>query len=394
MNFVKWMCRSLKKIWLFAFVIVLSFNFLYKVHASDKPKLNLASESAVLVDSTTGKVLYEKNAFKRLYPASLTKIATAIYAIENGNLNDTVTISKNVENTDGTRVYLVAGEKVTLKHLLQGLLINSGNDAGVAIAEYMNGSIPKFASQLNQYLVDKIGVSATNFVNPHGLFDENHYTTAYDLAKITNYAIKNDIFKQIFGTKELEWNGEGWQTTLFTHHLILKGEIEYKEVTGGKTGYVDQSGQTLATTAENDKIHLTVIIMNAKSKNDAYNDTKKLLDYGFNHFETSTLAKGVTFKVGEEIFEAPKDIEYTKPLNGTVSEDILDDGMLQISDRSGDTLDTLKLTPMKVKAAETKPEVTEKQTTQPSKNWSLYFVIFAFLLILTVIIKKINQKRM
>lgn len=394
MNFVKWMCRSLKKIWLFAFVSVLSFNFLYKVHASDKPKLNLASESAVLVDSTTGKILYEKNAFKRLYPASLTKIATAIYAIENGNLNDMVTISKNVENTDGTRVYLVAGEKVTLKHLLQGLLINSGNDAGVAIAEYMNGSIPKFASQLNQYLVDKIGVSATNFVNPHGLFDENHYTTAYDLAKITNYAIKNDIFKQIFGTKELEWNGEGWQTTLFTHHLILKGEIEYKEVTGGKTGYVDQSGQTLATTAENDKIHLTVIIMNAKSKNDAYNDTKKLLDYGFNHFETSTLAKGVTFKVGEEIFEAPKDIEYTKPLNGTVSEDILDDGMLQISDRSGDTLDTLKLTPMKVKAAENKPEVTEKQTTSPSKNWGLYFVIFAFLLILTVIIKKINQNRM
>ncbi|MDH5159686.1 D-alanyl-D-alanine carboxypeptidase family protein [Heyndrickxia oleronia] len=384
----------MKKIWLFAFVSVLSFNFLYKVHASDKPKLNLASESAVLVDSTTGKILYEKNAFKRLYPASLTKIATAIYAIENGNLNDMVTISKNVENTDGTRVYLVAGEKVTLKHLLQGLLINSGNDAGVAIAEYMNGSIPKFASQLNQYLVDKIGVSATNFVNPHGLFDENHYTTAYDLAKITNYAIKNDIFKQIFGTKELEWNGEGWQTTLFTHHLILKGEIEYKEVTGGKTGYVDQSGQTLATTAENDKIHLTVIIMNAKSKNDAYNDTKKLLDYGFNHFETSTLAKGVTFKVGEEIFEAPKDIEYTKPLNGTVSEDILDDGMLQISDRSGDTLDTLKLTPMKVKAAENKPEVTEKQTTSPSKNWGLYFVIFAFLLILTVIIKKINQNRM
>ena len=334
MNFVKWMCRSLKKIWLFAFVIVLSFNFLYKVHASEKPILNLASESAVLVDSTTGKVLYEKNAFKRLYPASLTKIATAIYAIENGNLNDTVTISKNVENTDGTRVYLVAGEKVTLKHLLQGLLINSGNDAGVAIAEYMNGSIPKFASQLNQYLVDKIGVSATNFVNPHGLFDENHYTTAYDLAKITNYAIKNDIFKQIFGTKELEWNGEGWQTTLFTHHLILKGEIEYKEVTGGKTGYVDQSGQ------------------------------------------------------------APKDIEYTKALNGNVSEDILDDGMLQISDRSGDTLDTLKLTPMKVKAAETKSEVTEKQTTSPSKNWGLYVVIIAFLLILTVIIKKINQKRM
>ena len=106
------------------------------------------------------------------------------------------------------------------------------------------------------------------------------------------------------------------------------------------------------------------------------------------------LAKGVTFKVGEEIFEAPKDIEYTKPLNGTVSEDILDDGMLQISDRSGDTLDTLKLTPMKVKAAETKSEVTEKQTTSPSKNWGLYVVIIAFLLILTVIIKKINQKRM
>lgn len=363
------------------------------VEAKEKTKLSLASVSAILVDSTTGRVLYEKNAYERMYPASLTKIATAIYAIETGHLDDQIIIGKNVEQTDGTKVYLVEGEKVTLKHLLQGLLINSGNDAGVAIAEYLSGSVSTFAEQLNKFLVDTVGVSATHFVNPHGLFDKDHYTTSYDLAKITNYAIQNETFRQIFGTKELKWNGQDWKTTLITHHLMLKGEIDYKEVTGGKTGYVDQSGQTLATTAENDHIHLTVIVMNAKSKREAYNDTKKLLNYGFKHFETSSLPKGAMFKIGEEVYKIPKEIVFTKPLNGVVSENVSNKGMLKIIDNKGVSLDSFQLSPIKVEASENYHESVINSDKSSNKNWLLYLVFsLIIIVVLGSMIKKLLSK--
>ncbi|WP_246483968.1 D-alanyl-D-alanine carboxypeptidase family protein [Heyndrickxia vini] len=369
----------MKKYIIVLFVLCLSFHICMKVEAASPKKLSLASKSAILLDSTTGRVLYEKNGYERMYPASLTKIATAIYALENGNLNDIVTISKNAEHTDGTKVYLVEGEQVTLKHLIQGLLINSGNDAGVAIAEHMSGSVSKFTKNLNAFLVDKVGVSATHFVNPHGLFSKNHYTTSYDLAKITNYAMKNKTFRQIFGTKELNWNGKEWKTLLISHHLMLKGEMEYKEVTGGKTGYVNESGQTLATTAKNKNIKLTVITMNAKTKYEAYNDTKKLLDYGFKYFETSSLPKGTMFKKGEEMYKLPDKITFTKPIFGGVSEQVSNSGILKVTDRKGFSLESFQLAPIKVKAEE-KEILTDMSKETDKKNWYYYPIAFLILI--------------
>jgi serine-type D-Ala-D-Ala carboxypeptidase (penicillin-binding protein 5/6) len=352
--------------------MIVTFSYINRVDAeADSPNLRISSEAAVLVDSETGKILFEKNADKKLYPASLTKIATAIFAIEYGNLNDVITISKNAENTDGTRVYLVGGEQVTLKHLLQGLLINSGNDAGVAIAEYLCGDVHSFASKLNRFLQQKVGVGATHFVNPHGLFDKDHYTTASDLAKITDYALKNGTFREIFGTKELKWDGEGWHTTLITHHLMLKGELPYPEVTGGKTGYVDQSGQTLATTAENQNIHLTVITMDAKSKRDEYQDTKQLLDYGFQHYKTATLPKDSTFIYENKMFKTQKNLFYTAPLHSSISKRISKSGMLDIVDKTGALLNSFQLSEKKVVAAETYP-VKEDSTDKNRKQWILY----------------------
>ncbi|MBL5767296.1 D-alanyl-D-alanine carboxypeptidase [Heyndrickxia sporothermodurans] len=364
----------MKKCVMIMFVLCLSLHISMNVEAVSPKKLSLASKSAILVDSTTGRVLYEKNGYERMYPASLTKIATAIYALENGNLNDIVTISKNVEHTDGTKVYLVEGEQVTLKHLIQGLLINSGNDAGVAIAEHMSGSVSEFAKNLNTFLMDKVGVSATHFVNPHGLFAKNHYTTAYDIAKITNYAMKNKTFRQIFETKELSWNGKEWKTVLITHHLMLKGELEYKEVTGGKTGYVNESGQTLATTAENKNIRLTVITMDAKTKSEAYNDTKKLLDYGFKYFVTSSLPKGMTYKKGEEIYIIPHKIMFTKLINSNVSEHVSKNGELKITDRKGMSLESFQLSPIKVKAEE-KENTRDTLKESDKKKWYSYPLI-------------------
>ncbi len=203
--------------------------------ASDTGPPSLTSKAAVMMDADTGDILFAKHANDAMYPASLTKIATAIYAIENGDLDSIAMVSEKARNIDGTRVYLEKGEKVTLKKLIQGLLINSGNDAGVAIAEHLSGSVDKFASDLNAYLKKKVGVQDTHFENPHGLFDPDHVTTASDLAKITQYAIRNDVFRNIFGTVELEWNGASWDTTLLTHHKMMR-QMPYEGVTGGKTG--------------------------------------------------------------------------------------------------------------------------------------------------------------
>ncbi|WP_188456956.1 D-alanyl-D-alanine carboxypeptidase family protein [Virgibacillus oceani] len=235
----------------------------------------LVSKSAIMIDSKTGRVLYQKNASAQMYPASLTKIATAIYAIETGDLDDTVTVSKKARNTAGTRVYLNEGEQVTLKKLLQGMLINSGNDAGVAIAENLSGNINQFSLDINGYLKNVIGVQNTHFENPHGLFNPNHVTTAEDLAKITQYAMKNETFRNIFGTKKLKWNGDAWDTTLITHHKLMR-QIPYEGITGGKTGFVPQSGFTLATTAERGDLSLIVITLNSYLESAAYNDTINL----------------------------------------------------------------------------------------------------------------------
>lgn len=337
-------------------------------------QVNVKSESAVLLDSETGAVLFAKNPNEKLYPASLTKIATAIYAIEKGNLNDVVTISDNAANVEGTRVYLNAGEKVTLKKLIQGMLINSGNDAAIAVAEHLDGNVPQFAQNLNSYLLTKIGVKNTHFTNPNGLYDPDHYTTAMDLARITNYAMKNPVFAEIFGTKQLKWEGQSWNTTLITHHRMLKGEIPYPGITGGKTGYVDQSKQTLATTADNGKLKLTAIELKGNTKKEIYNDTIHLLDYGFAGFKHETLSQSQTFEQGKRQFNPSVSTLITKPLQGARL-DLGKPGLLEIKNQEGQTIQTVRLT------AKRKNELQNKHkpiaTQAPNMNVLYGIALFA-----------------
>src|SRR5699024_4805538 len=157
--------------------------------ANSKEKPNLLSEAAILIDVKSGQILYDKNPKKQMYPASITKIVTGIMAIEEANLNDFVSVSQETTEAQGRRAELVAIEKVESRRLVQALLINSGNDAGTAIAEYFSGSESGFAARMNDFVKAKIGIIDSNFTNPHGLFDENHYTTAYDMAMISQYAM-------------------------------------------------------------------------------------------------------------------------------------------------------------------------------------------------------------
>lgn len=228
-----------------------------------------------------------------MYPASITKMITGIIAIEEGDLTELVSVSKEATEVIGTRVYLLENEEVELKRLVKGLLINSGNDAGTAIAEHFAGSERNFSAKMNEFVKTNIGIMDSNFTNPHGLFDENHYTTAYDMAKIAQYAMENEVFKEIVGTKELEWTGEGWETTLYNHHRLL---WDYEGVTGIKNGYVSKSGFTLVTSAKRDGVELIAVTLNAPSSQDAYNDTTALMNYGFENVSPQQPTGGQTFE--------------------------------------------------------------------------------------------------
>lgn len=333
--------------------------------AAENGQLDLKSKGAVLLDSDTGAVLFAKNADKKMYPASLTKIATAIYAIEKGNLDSIVTVSANAVRQDGTRVYLDEGEKITLKQLIQGMLVNSGNDAAVAIAEHLDGSVEQFAVNLNTYLKTTVGVSNTHFINPNGLFDKNHYTTAMDLAIITNYAIKNPVFAEIFGTKVLKWKGQSWKTNILTHHRMLKGEFKYPEVTGGKTGYTVKAKQTLATTAANPKIRLTAVVLNSEQPRDKYDDTAVLFDYGFKNFQHATLMQGESYPIDNKEYFPEKNTLITESVKGSTRV-INNQGILSIKNNNNGQV--IQLVSLKYKEPVPEKVVVKKETSAEKKE--------------------------
>ncbi len=313
---------------------------IYAQSNDETPKLH--SKSAIVLEASSGKVLFEKKAMKEMYPASLTKIATAIYAIEKGDMEDIVTVSKKARHIEGTTVYLEEGEQVTLEKLVQGLLINSGNDAAVAIAEHLSGNEKQFSSDLNEYLQKEVGVSNTHFKNSHGLFNKKHVTTATDLAKITQYAMNNSLFREIFGTKELKWVGESWDTTLLTHHLLMD-EIPYEGITGGKTGFVNQSGFTLATTASRNNLDVIVITMKSNFKSEMYEDTTKLLDYAFDTYKTSQINAGTIYHIEDEEYKTTKDLKYTYEKGDHIHTEIQHGGILQMKNQDGETITSFAL---------------------------------------------------
>ncbi|KAF0817072.1 D-alanyl-D-alanine carboxypeptidase [Bacillus sp. ZZV12-4809] len=363
--------------------------------AEETAEPEIISEAAIVTDSESGAVLYGKNADKKMYPASLTKIATAIYAIENGDLNDMVTISKKAAETEGTRVYLEEGEQVPLKKLIQGMLINSGNDAAWGIAEHLDGNIQTFSENLNRYLEEKAGLKNTHFINPHGLYDDNHYTTAADLANLTNYALKNETFRKIYGTKELKWTGKSWDTTIFTHHRMLKGEVPFEGVTGGKTGFVDEAKQTLATSAENDSIKLTAIVLKADYKRDIYNDTKNLLNYGYSNFETAALSSTEVFPSdGKTYTTGGETIPITLP-KGDYEENITAKGKLQIKDETGRIIQSVKL--VEDKQDEVVSSQLNNTADEPEKETTGYYgkaglTLFLFGVFILVLRKNLKEK--
>lgn len=348
---------------------------------SQLPSVDVTSESAILMDAKSGQVLYEKNAEHQMYPASITKIATAIYAIEKGDLEDIVTVSRDAREVEGTRVYLEEGEQVPLKKLIQGLLINSGNDAAIAIAEHLEGSVEAFAFKMNKYLNENIGLTDTNFENPHGLFHPNHVTTAADMAKITQYAMENKEFREIFSTVKLKWKGESWDTTLLNHHKLMRG-TPYEGITGGKTGFVNQSGHTLVTTTKRGNFHLIAVTLKAPSSTAAFNDTVQLLDYGYQNYKAFTLTKGSTFhtKKGKK-YELTKNLYYTLLNSDQLKGRVTKNGLLQVSNQEKELLTSIQL--KKASDADA-AEFEQASSGRTNKLYIFFLIALAFSLGLVV----------
>lgn len=277
----------MKKLSIYLFVFTLLFTALPNV-SSAKPSLSAAS--SILMEQKSGRVLYEDDAHEIRRIASITKIMTAIIAIESGKLHEKVKMSERAVNTEGSSIYLKEGTEMKLEDLLYGLMLRSGNDAAVAIAEHVGGSVEGFVLLMNQK-AEQLGMENTSFANPHGLDDhEDHYSTAYDMALLTKYAMENEKFRVISGTKvhkvvhpdpDSQWDIE-WRNK----NRLLTDKYPY--CTGGKTGYTKRANRTLVTTATKGSLDLIAVTLDAPND---WEDHINMYEYGFSTYKQVNIAK-------------------------------------------------------------------------------------------------------
>lgn len=293
---------------------VIAFLLLFFVFVFNTSKVyatpNILCETAVLIDANTGTILAEKNANKKMYPASLTKIMTAILAIEMGELSDVIKVDDDTPyEIEGSHIALEPGEVLTLKDMLYAVMLPSANDAALAIAKHYGGTEEEFIKLMNNK-AKELGAYNTNFENPHGLHDDNHYTTAADLALITKYAMQNETFRKIVATDRYEIKPTNKKTEIRyfanlnklvhntgSNQIYVDGAYispEYEYATGVKTGYTPEASNTLVASAEKNGTELIAVAMNGISL-EMYQDAHNLFNYGFDGYESATLINKNTF---------------------------------------------------------------------------------------------------
>lgn len=304
------------------------------VHNPETPNIELNSKAAVLIDATTGAILFEKNANEKMYPASITKILTGYLAAQNGNLEDTITVSQKAVDTmgeGGSNIGLVPGEKITLEDGLYGVMLESANEVCGAIAEHISGSIEEFVNLMNK-TAQEVGAKNTHFANPHGFHNDNHYTTAYDMALITKLALTNSDFELIWGTPSHKIPETNLNVERYLNHkdkmLRSSSEFFYPDILGGKTGFTDEAGNTLVSYAERDNAKIIAVVLKADDRNQSYNDTTKLLDYGFSLYdEIDTIISQQNYKITKDVFQTYKDKTYRL---GSVNIGVLEDFQISL----------------------------------------------------------------
>ena len=252
-------------------------------NATDIPNIN--SRAAIVIDRNSKAILYGKSETEQRKMASTTKIMTAIVVLENANLSDIVTISKKAANTGGSVLRIKTGDKISVCDLLYGLLLVSGNDTAVALAEHVGGSIEGFADMMNKKAAE-LGLTNTHYVTPHGLDDDNHYTTAYELAVLTDYALNNKTFYNYVATKSYTININGYPKTLRNTNELL-GNLD--GVYGVKTGFTNGANRCLVTSCKRGNLDIICIVLGADSKKFRTQDSIKLIEYCFSNYEVINL---------------------------------------------------------------------------------------------------------
>ncbi|NLJ89507.1 MAG: D-alanyl-D-alanine carboxypeptidase [Clostridiales bacterium] len=259
----------------------------YSVWSKDFP--TISADAAIVMEAETGSILYGKNIHNKYYPASITKILTTLIALENSSMNEIVTFSRDAVfnvDLDSSRIGIDVGEELSMEQALYGIMLESANEVSYAVAEHVGGDINTFIDMMNQK-ARSLGANNSNFMNPHGLPDENHYTTPYDMALISKAAIQNNEFREITNSRTYvipPTNIQEETRYLANHHKFIKKDIHYDGAIGGKTGWTRASMYTLVTFAKRDGMTLISVIMSCPNAKDQYKDTANLLNYAFDNF--------------------------------------------------------------------------------------------------------------
>lgn len=290
-------------------LIIFIIGFSLPAYGETKP-LNppsVSAETAIVIEAESGKIIYEKKADQKAYPASITKILTALLAVEQGDLDKKVKVSDNAAGVEGSSIYLEKGELIPLKDLVYGLMLRSGNDAAIAIAEEVGGTKEGFVDMMNTR-VQEIGAVNTHFMNPNGLHDDDHYTTAHDMALISREAMKNSAFREV--AKAKSWNadrGVGKYNYFYNKNKVV---YQYDGGTGIKIGFTKTAGRTLVASSERDGMELICVVLNAP---DWFNDTYHLMDYGYAQYEKSVIAQGEKALKAVKVLQGEKDHVFIGP---------------------------------------------------------------------------------
>lgn len=281
----------------------------------------ISAESAILMDANTGVILYAKNIHEKCYPASTTKLLTCLLAMDKGSLDDMVSFSHEAVFSvpgDGSNMGMDEGESLPLEQCLYGIMVASANEVANAVGEYISGSITEFVADMNEYAA-QLGCTDSHFMNTNGLQDDDHYTSAYDLALISSHYFQNEMLCKIGNTARYHFEASATQPDDFyviNKHRLINGEIPYDGVVGGKTGYTDEARQTLVTCAEQNGMKLICVVFKEESPQQ-FTDTVELFNYGFNNFQVMNISENEDkyqieasgfLQTGNDIFGSSKPI--------------------------------------------------------------------------------------
>lgn len=308
------------RVWIPILALCLLFP-LFSISGTAEASLSpsVSAQSAILIEAESGTVVFSKNAEQRLPMASTTKIATALTALRLSSPDRLITVDAGAVGVEGSSVYLSEGEQLTLEQLLYALMLESANDAAVAIAIGVSGSEEAFVEEMNR-LASELGLKDTHFVNPHGLDDEAHYTTSYELAILTSHALQNDLLRTVVSTRKatIPHAGNEGARLLINHNKLLR---LYDPCIGVKTGFTKRSGRCLVSAAQRDGVTLIAVTLNAP---DDWNDHQSMLDYGFLRYESVLLCRAeelshslpiVGGNVSEILLSNTEELSLTLPIN-------------------------------------------------------------------------------